>query len=414
MKHRPTLVLLLLSCALAVAARATVVPSGQELAISPAHASRQLGASAGLRKNGSYVVWEDEELGILGRAFNVAGAPLGAVQAIAVNDPLPAPPFVAQLREQHEPALAMRSDGSFLVVWSEWLLERRVSTFSDTERWLSARLLGRLYRADGKPAGNLFEIAKAPGFAGRPALAAVADGSFWIAWHELAGAGKGIHLRKLDKKGKLGGDVKVAPAGERPAVAIAADTLLIVWERPVGPNTQVAGRLYRVKGGALGTVFNVSRTPGTAGSRPAVAGQTYGEFLVVWQGWPLANVHDVDVFGQAISKQGSFLGPELTLAVGRGDRHLAPRVAALGNGWVVAWRSFDQFVRVGVDGVELDRMGNDVGTPAAFSTNLPSGFEDLAVATFKGRVLVAWSGFANGSHGDVVVKARHAKASKRR
>ena len=59
-------------------------------------------------------------------------------------------------------------------------------------------------------------------------------------------------------------------------------------------------------------------------------------------------------------------------------------------------------------------MGNDVGTPAAFSTTLPSGFEDLAVATFKERVLVTWSGFANGSSGDVVVKARNAKANKRR
>jgi hypothetical protein len=414
MKHRPTLALLLVSCALAAAARAAVVPSGGELAISPAHASRQLAASAGLRKNGSYVVWEDDQLGILGRAFNVAGAPVGALQAHAVNDPVPTPPFVAQLREQHEPALGMRSDGSFLVVWSEWLIERRVSTFSDTERWLSARLVGRLFRADGKPVGNPFEIAKPAGFAGRPAIAAAADGSFWISWHELAGAAKGIHLRKLDKKGKLGGDVRVAPAGERPAVAIAADTLLVVWERPVGANTQVAGRLYRTKGGAVGTVFNVSRAPGTAGGRPSVAGQTYGEFLVVWQGGPVANPHDLDVYGQAISKQGGFLGPQLALAVGRGDRHLAPRVAALGNGWVAAWRSFDQFVRIGVDGVELDRLGNDLGAPAAFSSTLPSGFEDLAVATLKERVLVTWSGFANGNNGDVVVKARNAKASKAR
>jgi hypothetical protein len=414
MKHRPTLVPFLLAGLLLVPtmAGASVVPSGQELAISPPQDSRQLSAAAGLRKNGSYVVWEDDQVGILGRALNLAGAPLGAVQAIALGDPPPTPPYVANLREQHEPALGMRSDGSFLVVWSEWLVERRVSTFSDTERWLSARLVGRLFRSDGKPAGNPFEIAKPAGFAGRPAIAPASDGSFWIAWHELAGAAKGIHLRKLDKKGKLGADVRVAPAGERPAVAIATDTLLVVWERPLGANTQVAGRLFKTKGGAVGTVFNISRAPGTAGARPSVAGQSYGEFLVVWQGWPTDSPHDVDVFGQAISKKGSFLGPELALAVGRGDRHLAPSVAALGGGWVAVWRSFNDFLRVGVDGVQLDRMGNDVGTPAAFSTTLPSGFEDVSVVTLKERVLVTWSGLSNGNSGEVVVKARNAKAVK--
>jgi hypothetical protein len=406
------LALLLAAATIAGPAAAQVIPTGNELVLSPAHDSRQRDATPGLRKKGSQVVWEDERLGILGRAFNLAGAPLGAVQTFAASDPLPAPPFVLQLREQHEPALAMRKDGGFLLVWSEWVVERRVSTFSDTSRWLSARLLARFYKPDGRAAGNPFEIAKPAGFAGRPAIAAAADGSFWIAWHELAGAARGIHIRRLDKKGKLGGDVRVALAGERPSIAIAADTFLVVWERPVGASTQVAGRLFKTKGGAVGTLFNISRTPGTRGARPAVAGQTYGEFLVVWEGSPTANPGDIEVYGQAISKLGSFLGPELSLAVGRGDRHGSPRVAALGTGWVAAWRSFDQFLRLGVDGVALDRMGNDVGTPAAFSSTLPSGFEDVGLVTSKERVLVTWSGYANGGSGDVVVRSRNAKSTK--
>lgn len=399
--HRAASRYLILTVMLAATpALAQLVPTGAELSMSGRDGSRQLHPTTALRKDGSIVIWEDSETGIGGRFFDVHGVRRGVSDlAPAVNDPAPPVPFHASLREYREPALAANADGSFLLVWVEVTVDRHVDFFIDQTIDVSSRILGRLYKADGTALGTApFEIGKGSGpqgllAAGAPTALAVSNG-YWVAWQEISGAGKGIHVRRLDKKGKLGAPAVIAGGGREPELTSGGNGVLLVWESPASGLYQIVGQLYKSTGKVQGGVFTIAATGGIDNNEhPTATGRKGGDFFVAWQTSVPGGGVAPRVYGQLITKTGGFAGGQLTLCPSTGGT--SPRVAALAGGrWGVAW-----IRRIGTNGVS--RNGVDarsltgpgvVGTLVNL-TERPTDTDDLAlVAGTTGTVLTEWVG----------------------
>ncbi len=391
----------------AVPAGAQLATVGNELSLSGRDGSRQLQPASGLRKDGSLVVWGDTVLGVIGRFYDVNGAPRAVPQrVVAANDPAPPVPFDAMLVEQRQPSLAVNADGSFLVAWQEVIVRRRADTFIDQKTDLSSRVLARIFRADGTPAGNPFEVGKGTGAlglvaAGRPAVVPTSDG-YWVAWEEAGGNGDGIHVRRISKKGKPAKPTVIAVGGRRPALATGGNGLLLVWEAPAGSHHEVFGRLYKSSGKAQGPVFAVSTAPTRSAGHPAVAGRPGGDFLVAWEGAPLSAATNVKVFARLVAKTGAFPGGERALTPPTGGS--SPRVALFAGGsWGAAWVSRNAPSGSGVDARTLDVAGTP-GAVVHLSQKAPGG-DDLSLnGGSDGRVLATWVGY--DAFGRVSIRAR--------
>ena len=394
------------------AAGAQILPGAAgERVLSPAAESLQHAPALGLRKRGFFAAWQDDTRGILGRAFTAAGVPAGGVapRVLAANPQPPGVPFLGVLTENRDPALAMRADGSFLVVWTEHQVERHVDIFQDDHVLLpSSRLMARLHDASGQPLTAPFAIAAGAGGPGGGAVAAAADGSFWVSWHEGgAPPRQGIHLRRIGKDGKpAGADLLVAPAGLDPAVAVGGNVVAVAWLRPAP--RQVMARLYAVSGSPVGKAVAVPRAAGRAVGRPAVAGRPAGNFLVAWDSAPAASPLEREVHAQLLSPARARVGAELVLGGGLGDRRSDPQVALSGKGWVASWMAWQGPSRLGVLGLALDVAGRPKGPAVAFSQTVPKT-DELSLATSGERVVAGWVAYSTGF--DLVVKARTARAT---
>lgn len=388
-------------------ALAQLTPLGNELPISSiTDKNRQLWPAAGLSTAGARLVWEDDNQGIVSSVVSKPELGAGAPAVLAANDPLPKLPFQATLHEQHQPALAVQSDGSFLLVWTETTLNRYAAyAYIDERTPISSRVVGRRFAADGQPQGELFEIAGGKGFPARPALAV--GGGTWIAWEELEGAGAGVHFRSLDAKGHLGKDVLAGAGGRNAAIAASDKSVLVAWDHGDQQETSVSVRLFKTSGSPLGAATKVGSGTMSTGMSAAAAGRS-GDFLLAWQGGPDATFHDSHVYGQLLRQKGSsaaLVGSPQMLSTGDGNRHLTPAVAALADGnWLAAWVSWHGVVPLEVDVVTLDAAGAEVGHPVRLNDRRPFELGTIAVAAEPGQVWASW--VSAGPDGHSRIRAR--------
>jgi hypothetical protein len=391
---------------------AQVVPAGPELVVSTS-TTKQRQPAVAAKKDGFLVAWEDTTLGVYGRNYLAAGTPQGAAVRLVASDPLPPTiPWSARLKEMGEPAVAARqSDSTFLLVWNERLVERTVDFFSENRTVISTRLRARRFAANGTPlagaAGAILEVAPTIGFPTLPSAVATADGSVWIVWSETGARRGGIHLRRVDPKGKLGADIRVAatvatnPTAESltfPAIAVGGDGLLVAWEQccQAGAVPTVFARLFKPTGVAAGAAFKVPTVVGQEARAPAVAGRLAKDFMIVWESSALTGNTLPSIHGQLITKAGVRLGAEKVLAAHAEAAYLLPEVAATTdrNGWLVLWNTYDLGVRRFVDGRNFSAVGAPVGAVTHFSSSVPNRlWMELAVAVHPtGRALVTWVG----------------------
>jgi hypothetical protein len=378
----------------AAAARAEITPLGDERGVYSERVPQLRPAVAPLPE-GFVLAWEDKA-GVRLRSFDEEGEAVAAAAMVANNDPLPPIPFSATLHEHWQPALAARGDGPFLLVWTEQVVNRRVDIFYDSKHVIASRVMVRLFGADGEPMARPWTISEPSQRASRPAVVAAVDGGFWVAWQDVGGSAPGIHLRRLDGRGRPGEQVRVTTVeGQRPALAAAGDRLLVVWQECCGPREkdQVKGRLFDGAGAALGAAFVVAADQPRAAQAPSVAGRN-GEFLVVFQ---RANKGLVDtrIYAQRVARQGGLRGGAVDLTAATGDAYSAPRLVALPGGrWLALWLTWVRHFRVAVEGAVLDGNGRPRLERLVVNQRPLGGADPVAlVATGDGRVAVAWDGF---------------------
>lgn len=410
-----------------------VAPQGPEIVVTDLRDTTQRAPVVAQRnggKDGFLLVWEDAREGVFARLLSPTGPPSAAAQALAVNDPLPPRPFYGQLEEAAQPAIAVKADSTFLLVWVELTVQRSLDIFVDQRSVLSTRLLARRFAANGQPlagpAGNVQVIAGSAGLPLDPAVVATPDGGFWITWAEVGPKRGGIHLRRLDAANKLGKDLKIAartPTGVAssltvPAISLGGDGFAVVWEQCCdgADQRQVYARMFKANGAAVGPAFKVSSAAGRGAVRPAVAGRTGNNVLVVWESTANDGSGPALIRGQLIAKTGSLLQGERALSASTTAAHRAPQVAATADrgGWLVSWSVFEGFTRAKVEGRAFNANAGFQGRVFRYSQGVLTRNElDLGLAAAaNGRAVVAWVG-ANATL-DPGIRVRGAKGPVRK
>jgi hypothetical protein len=252
-------------------------PAGDEFIASADGHAQGFGDAAALA-NGSFVlVWhynrgfnEQPQSDVVVRALDAEGAPLG--------DPF----TVDQPGGRHgSPQVDAADDGSFVVSW--WAVER-------VNEEAASHIVARRFDIDGDPSSTEFEVSSF-GANAYPALGVGRDGSFMLAWENRDRDGPRVFARQHDADNSaLGPAVPVAMDTERsntvPAVARLSDGgFVVVWESYEGSyrnNGGLFARTFADSGEAEGTEFRIETWGGAL--YPAVAGDPFGGFTVVWSG----------------------------------------------------------------------------------------------------------------------------------
>jgi cysteine-rich repeat protein len=235
------------------------------------------------------------------------------------------------------PAVAMADDGRFVVVWSS----------GDPSNWNSS-VYGRLYSANGSALAAEFQV-NAPAFGFRIAAVAMADdGRFVVAWQGPDTDGDGISAQRFDSTGApQGAEILVntytTSSQISPSVAMGADGRFVVaWEStdsaPSGYG--IFAQRFDAVGVAQGTELPVSLpTAGQSQSGPSVAlGGDY-RFVVVWTSDTLDG-NGNGVVGRRFDANGNALSSEFVVNTVTTISQEAPRVALATDGrFVVTWQN---------------------------------------------------------------------------
>jgi hypothetical protein len=189
-----------------------------------------------------------------------------------------------------------------------------------------------------------------------------------------------------------------------PSVASSSSGFVIVWQSDAsqdGSSYGIFGQRFSVSGAPLGFEFQINTYTTLQQSLPAVAADSAGNFVVVWQ-----SVNGSGVFGQLFSSSGTALGGEfrvstLTNTIFEGF----PRVAVAPAGSiVVVWTGDSNLFGLGeyaIFGQRFSGSGARLGSEfrvSSYVTDVHQGTPAVA-SDGSGNFVVVWSS-ALGRDGD--------------
>jgi large repetitive protein len=304
--------------------------------------------------------------------------------------------------------VAARPDGSFVVVWQ-------------TDGPRDADIAGQRYDAMGQPQGTEFAVgSQTAGNQFTPALALTVDGGFVVSWLDQSSSAYEVVARRFDAAGApKGPDFTVTPSAY-PVVPLGVaggpdGSFLVVWTGvDDGDTTGVYGRRFDAAGSPVGPEFLVNTSTTAYQSRPSVATNASGAFVVTW-GKFQSDV-DTGVYAQRYDASGTRVGPEFRVntdtntqtSSGGGGAIFAPRstVAMTDDGdFVVVWQARqpqDPAITV------LARAFDATGAPRGDQFQLSDPGPELTstpsvVADSAGGFLTTW-GYSDGDGGGVAAR----------
>ena len=276
--------------------------------------------------------------------------------------------------QQLFPSVAINNDGTFIVVWES----------SNTPEQGDKAICGQLYDSNGVESGAEFFINAEPSVCRYPDVAADANGNFAVVWMDDKSSNS-IMAGLFDPNG--------APRTEsfqvntirfssvtRPSIAMnAAGNFVVAWDGD--PNLagldDIHARLYDANGTPLGEQFLVNTTVADAQQYPQAAMNDDGQFVIVWDcRIDPNNDSERDIFGRQFNNLGEPIGDEFQLNTFVADDQRSPAVAIGQDGWFVAvWQSYAQDTsRYGIFG----RPGPIIG-PADFNADEFVNFYDYSI-----------------------------------
>lgn len=254
------------------------------------------------------------------------------------------------------------------------------------------------------------------------AVATDAAGNLIVIWRgESAGdSDGGIQGQRYDDSGlRVGNEFQVNTftTGSQSAPRVASDAagnFVVVW-RSFGSSgtdnsySSIQARRFDNTGGPLGAEFQVNTyTTGTQRD-PAVASDTSGDFVVVWESYGGSAGSDTSgssVQGQRFDSAGTPLGGEFQINTYTSGFQQRQDVTINGAGGIlVVWDSDasggTDSSSFSVQGQRFDGSGAPLGSEFqvnTYTTNFQGG-PSVAVDT-AGNFVVAWQGYGGGSDGD--------------
>jgi hypothetical protein len=237
------------------------------------------------------VVWEStgsagsdsDSLSIQGQRYNTAGLPQG--NQFQVN--------TDTTGHQRLPAVSMDSDGDFVVVWQSY------GSGSDGDGY---SIQGQRYNSHGLPQGSEFQVNTYTTNNQRyPAISLDDDGDFVAVWQSdgSSGSDTSFHSIQGQRYNSTG-----APQGNqfqvntyttlgqhRPAVALDSDgDFVVVWDSNGSPGSagadtsaySIQGQRYNAAAAPQGSQFQVNTYTTSFQWFPAVTLDSDGDFVIVW------------------------------------------------------------------------------------------------------------------------------------
>ncbi len=292
---------------------------------------------------------------------------------------------------QDAPSIGMATDGSFVVVFTDYNSN-------------SGDIFVQRYNASGGAVGGNVRVNTLTTNVQEYASVAVSPGgAFVVVWESEAQDGTldGVYAQRYDAAGAVqGGEFRVNTTigGDEQNVAVAIDTagnFVVVWDASTsdpGSNTGIYGQRYNAAGAAQGGEFRINTTTADTQQIPSVAMNASGGFVVAWQ----SNLQDggsSGVYTQQFSAAGTALGPETLVNTTTTNAQVQPSVAYAGNRVVVAWSGNGTG---DAGGVFAQRFNVVAG--------ITTGNTSAAMSSSAGASSLTWSHtVASGSNGMLIV-----------
>jgi hypothetical protein len=261
---------------------------------------------------------------------------------------------------QINPAVAVLNNSNVMVVWS---------SFDQAGSNSLQDVYGQVFSQTGQKIGGEFLVNQFTSYNQRtPALAALTNGGFVIAW---------VSEQERTVAPNLGNDSTYTTAAGI-----------------IRPSVDIYARLYNSNGAATANEFLVN-TGSIPCANPAVAAGSDGGFTIVWGAKDLiVQNNSLDIYAR------SFSGAGIGGAVGYvnttlyGDQY-APRISAIGTDYLVVWTSLGQDgSREGVYGQFLHAGGALVGGEFRVNTTTAGPQMQPAIASEgTNQFVVVWTAY---------------------
>ncbi len=321
------------------------VPLGVEFRVNTTTSASQTAPSIAMEPDGDFVVaWSGngagDTSGVFLQRYDASGEPRGG--ELLVNT------FTTSV--QSFAAVAIDSDGDFLVVWQG---NGQGDNFG---------IFARRFSAAGVPQGEQFILntfTTLEQFS--PQVAMDADGDFVVMWTDGTaaapgqdGSASGIYAQRFNSAGvPQGGEFRVntitAESQQNGSVAMDDSGDFIVTWTDYGPlgrpsSFDVKAQRYDAAGVAQGGEFLVNSFPSSPQKRPDVDMSPGGEFVITWQSQNQeGTLNQYGIYAQRYNAAGAKRGNEFRVNTFTTGSQKEPALAldTLGN-FVISWESRDQ------------------------------------------------------------------------
>ena len=243
--------------------------------------------------------------------------------------------------QQRFPCVSMNNNGTFVVVWES----------NKTPLEGDKAICGQLYDSNGVEFGAEFLVNAESSVCRYPDITADAYGNFAVVWLQDKSSNS-IMARLFDPNGTPRTDTfEVNTIGfssiTRPSIAMDdAGHFVVAWDGD--PNLagmdDIHARLYDANGVPLGEQFLVNTTLAYAQQYPQAAMNDEGQFVIVWDCRIDPNSDsERDIFGRRFDSLGEPLGDEFQINTFIADDQRNPDVAIGPDGrFVTVWQSYAQ------------------------------------------------------------------------
>lgn len=401
--QKKMLAALVLSGSVAACQAASLAKSGGEYRFLPSLPGDQMQPCLSLNDQGGYLVTQDN---------SIDGNGLG-IRARRYYSDLSASRWTFQVNsesggEQQNGKVAILADGGAFFAWQ-----------GSTDR--GNRIFVRAMRADGQfVALDQRASAEAVGNQTDPVVTALNDQTVVVAWSEMKRDGHmhGIFAQRFSPTGeRLGGTFQVnqnyTQSQRSPALAALSNGhFAVAWVQEFAgtESIYIYGRIYRADGQPVTDAIRLSQGEQIA-ANPTLAGTATG-FRAAWSSRkppePVAIVpngfevraadyrNGWDVVTRSFDLSGAPLGAEAVANTTTAGDQFSPRLTTFGPNQLAVWTSFGQDgADEGIYGRVLTAGGFD-GGEFLVNTRTLSKQVNPAVGRVGGTVLVAWSSFMGG------------------
>lgn len=422
MKSKPMLWLsapaLLLATAVPMLAQPR--PVGNEFRVNSITVSKQRNPTAAYNAKGAaLVVWENDKNGLRGRFFGRDGSPQTGELGLVANQKLTTIPSQGPETVRKDPAIAFLPSGEFLLAWTEERDYVVVDLFIENRQLLDRDVYVQKFSADGSPTGTPVRLnGTTAGLQSNPKILMRSNADAVIVWQSddqsTGTAGDGIFGRtvRTANVALTSAELKLSSTpGLAANAGIAAGVngnFMVVWEAADASSQGVYARIFNRAAAPKGTEMRVNTTVAGLQRRAAVSfdPNTSG-WLVAWQG-QAGTIKDSHIYGQFIGPAGSLVGPEVRISQGVAQGQVSPSVAAVAGGnFMVTWVDYQDIFPVGLFGVEVDKLGREVGAEVRINTaNINTQTRTTIAVSPFGDILVPWEGFTASPNAPVISARR--------